>query len=1097
MRSTVLLFIILFYSCASVFAQDENTLLINSGEIITNGLQAHEKGDYKTAIDYYKQVTRNDTNYVVALAELAVSYSADSQFAEVVKVSLEALKDPQGREYLFYNYLGSAYDGLKQTDKAIQAFQKGLTFAPYDYSLWFNLGVTYEGMKDMDKTYFAYKKALQYNPFHPGSLNRLGKMELAKGNTVTAMLSFYMSLISNPTSKYVISNVTELNNISLVKLDVNNGSSSRKSDNFYDIELLISSKIALSTKFKNETKIADAVINQTQMVIDRLQYNTSDTGYYMKNYVPFFVQIRDEKKFPVLIYRAFSGLNSEKIQAAIKKNEKQIEAFRKWIFEYFDQKRSEQIINLNGSPKATTFDYYRSNRVMSIGNFNYPKAIDRFQIGKWVYFYENGYKEAEGEFNQSGKKEGEWRHYYYNGILKNVFHYTNGILNGTFEEYFENGQLNTTCNVVDDKAEGLVKIYNEVGSLRIDKNMKNSLQDGITKEYYSNGNIEGEYKLVEDMFQGEQVVYYSNGKVKRRTTYLNNKKNGESLEYYDSGNLKSKGSYKDGQMVGVWLTYYENKTILDSGAYNTLGAPIGTWVMYHDNGKLERNATYDIKGKKHGNFKEYDTDGKLFCSYVYAEGRITEYAFYNKTGAVVQSAKEKGGTLAYKGYYPDGKTLSHEGIYKNGLEEGEWKTYNQNNYLEGKYKYEKGNLNGLSTEYYSSGVIKSEIMYKDGSADGLYKLYYSNKQLNEIGNYVDGVKQGYWIGYWPNGKKSFEYYYLNGERDKYNTDYTVRGIKETEDYLEFGFLKQTIIFDTLGNALSTSKFVRGNGELKYIYPNGKIRTQSTFKNGMIEGTASYYYSNGKLEEKVAYVKGEKTGSVMAYDQDGKLTVTGTYKNNLREGKWTYYYPSGIVETVGFYKKGEKDSLWTNYFENGNKSDDAYWSDGLPDGNTTFYSPDIPNAVIFVRKFVKNYVVNYSYPGKDGKLVQPIPVLNETVDYKAYYPSGLPSIQFSIVAGMRQGRFIKYYSSGQKYQECTYVTAEREGHVFEFYPSGSVKTDDNYFYDEKNGICKSYYANGTVKSIEQYVYGVLNGTATYFDQSGKLIKKVIYRDGIIY
>ncbi len=75
------LVLILQVSIHQAHAQEKNPL-INSGELIARGSDLYDSGEYKRSIDLYSKVGRNDTNYVRALYELAMSCYADSQFAK-------------------------------------------------------------------------------------------------------------------------------------------------------------------------------------------------------------------------------------------------------------------------------------------------------------------------------------------------------------------------------------------------------------------------------------------------------------------------------------------------------------------------------------------------------------------------------------------------------------------------------------------------------------------------------------------------------------------------------------------------------------------------------------------------------------------------------------------------------------------------------------------------------------------------------------------------------------------------------------------------------------------------------------------------------
>jgi antitoxin component YwqK of YwqJK toxin-antitoxin module len=1097
MKKIILLSILCLAFVSEVCAQEinEKQLLINSGDLLQKGLEANKKGEYKTAITYYQQISRNDTNYVVALTELSVSFIADSQFIKAAEVCLEALKDPHGEECNLYSNLGTAYDGATKYELAETAYKKGLTYAPYDYSILYNLGVLYENMKMPEKAFETYKKALQYNPFHAGSLDRIGRLELAKGHTVTAMMAFYTSLVCSPGSKYLRSNLLGLDDISNVKLKLSNGSSSRTSDNFYELELLLASKIALSPKFKNETKIADPIINQTQMVIDKLEFNPKDTGYFMQIYVPFFIAIKEKKYFPPFIYQAFHGTNSAALQSAYKKNEKTIELFKTWVYTYWHEKRQKQTILVDGKPKLVTF-YYTSDHLQAIGEYDKPNTEGKKHIGIWTYYYRNGYKEAEGLYRE-GLKDGVWKYYDFTGVLTEIATYKNGDYNGIYEKYAKNGQVISRVFLVDNKIQGTVEGYNQVGNLLYEKNIVENKQEGETKTYFLSGGIDNKLNYKAALLEGQQVLYYSSGVIWKKLMYKNDALDGLYEEYHENGILKKKGQYVVGNATGVWMAYYDNKQLFDSGAYNNLGALAGKWVIYHKNGKLKQISTYDLKGKKLGDQKEYDVDGVLHGVYIYSNNKLTSYTMYDKKGLVVSSGKVKGGTLVYKAYYPDGKTLSAEGIFKDGMQEGEWKFYHKNNYLETKSQYSKGDLNGLTVDYYSNGFVASEKNYKSGIGDGLFKAYYRNKQLERIGYLVANQKQGYWLGYYPNGKKEYEYYYLNDEQYRYNTEYSATELKKREEYYEYGFVKFINHFDTLGTVSYTNNFPKGTGEYKTIYPNGKTKVQYQMKNGLIEGTLAFKYNNGKIEEIVKYVKGERVGEVKNFDEDGTLAVIGNYNHNQREGLWKYYYPNQKIESIGVYKNGSKDSLWIDYSENGTKDFDIIWDMGTYEGAITYYSPDLTNVAIFVRNFEEDVVKSYTYPGIDGKLIKTIPVYNETIDYKSTYPSGTKAVEYSIQKGHIEGPYKEYFSKDILHVEINYVGGMKEGKSTEYFLNGKISKEENYLYGEKDGVCKTYNANGTVKSIEVYVMGELNGTCMYYDQTGKLTKKLFYRDDIVY
>jgi len=75
------------------------------------------------------------------------------------------------------------------------------------------------------------------------------------------------------------------------------------------------------------------------------------------------------------------------------------------------------------------------------------------------YFDGNNLKKY---FIFNDKKEGEYKHYWENGQLREICNYKDGKKEGTYKEYYENGQLREIYNYKDEKKEGkCIKYYND------------------------------------------------------------------------------------------------------------------------------------------------------------------------------------------------------------------------------------------------------------------------------------------------------------------------------------------------------------------------------------------------------------------------------------------------------------------------------------------------------------------------------------------------------------------------------------------------------------------------------------------------------------
>ncbi len=132
----------------------------------------------------------------------------------------------------------------------------------------------------------------------------------------------------------------------------------------------------------------------------------------------------------------------------------------------------------------------------------------------------------------------------------------------------------------------------------------------------------------------------------------------------------------------------------------------------------------------------------------------------------------------YKELYPDGKTLKVEGLVKDNLPYGIWRTYYESGNLQSVANYDDGEvdgdfyyyfdkkprklmiqahfdhdlLDGEYVEYWENGAIKAKLLYKDGKLHGEALYYFPTGQIKTKGKYRKGEKKGKWIFYNKKGE---------------------------------------------------------------------------------------------------------------------------------------------------------------------------------------------------------------------------------------------------------------------------------------------------------------------------------------------------------
>ena len=104
----------------------------------------------------------------------------------------------QPQDWMAWAVLGEAYWRLKQTAKAIEAYQQALHINPEYAEAWYNLGVAYGRAGQTAKAIEAHQQALRINPEHAKAWYILGAIYARAGQTAKAIEACQQALRINP-----------------------------------------------------------------------------------------------------------------------------------------------------------------------------------------------------------------------------------------------------------------------------------------------------------------------------------------------------------------------------------------------------------------------------------------------------------------------------------------------------------------------------------------------------------------------------------------------------------------------------------------------------------------------------------------------------------------------------------------------------------------------------------------------------------------------------------------------------------------------------------------------------------------------------------
>jgi tetratricopeptide (TPR) repeat protein len=199
-----------------------STVLSSEAEdLVRLGISYHDRGDYETAIDYYKKALDLAPDHPLILYELAFSYlyQGDSETAIDVAEKGIATAEERGMQDVIPNLFdikGSALDNLDRSAEAIDVYLTAINqYGASNTFLYYNLGLSYYRIEKHPEAREALLQGLLLNPNHPSSNLLLARISAEEGQKTQAFYAFcYFLLLEPNTARAVQAYNTLLNMLS-------------------------------------------------------------------------------------------------------------------------------------------------------------------------------------------------------------------------------------------------------------------------------------------------------------------------------------------------------------------------------------------------------------------------------------------------------------------------------------------------------------------------------------------------------------------------------------------------------------------------------------------------------------------------------------------------------------------------------------------------------------------------------------------------------------------------------------------------------------------------------------------------------------------
>jgi tetratricopeptide (TPR) repeat protein len=320
----------------TAIAQDKNTV----ADLIKQGVQLNDQGNYTGAIDKYNQALRIDPENVQASYKMAFSLFSSGKGNDGIPYIEKTIKGSSSLSLTAasYDLLGSIYDQGHQTDKAIEAYKNGIRVNPKYQRLYYNLGITYFRNKQYPEAEANAIEAIKLDPKHASSQRMYALVAFHQNKRVPALMAFCNFLILEPQtarSAEAFGNIQHILQGGVLKDSKGNSTIliSTK-DNQENSTLNMSISMVLLSAQQKKLAGMDLLEYELKKIFDiagEQSAKKTDKDFFWKFYADYFYQLSQSNNMPAFTRLVSLSINKDINSKWMSDNDKLVKELDNWI----------------------------------------------------------------------------------------------------------------------------------------------------------------------------------------------------------------------------------------------------------------------------------------------------------------------------------------------------------------------------------------------------------------------------------------------------------------------------------------------------------------------------------------------------------------------------------------------------------------------------------------------------------------------------------------------------------------------------------------------------------------------------------------------